>query len=308
MLIMSEFSAGSKVFFPKDIVHEDTMGLYPLPMFADIKNTGDRLQETVDQVGFPILASDLFLQKKKTIFDMKARIANSPKGPMYEAMSYRRSEYFNDIADTHGATQRIGIGDSLGVPAIQGMQLYGETDSTFDAILLRDGWNLEAAIDKSTSTLRGIGRYALYQVKDALYSKKHPNRFIVPDHGFSKYDTNDLNETNLVQKLLNVADMMRGSENVVNTTKLTEFVALRGLALNIVCLRNGLSGRENLQNVFLDSLDTFLGIHMITTHRSLEQVETLPYSSKIVDGWHSDLLDPTRAANDIQETLALLNR
>lgn len=307
MQTMSEFSAGSKVFLPKDAIYEDTMGLYPLPMFADIKNTGDRLQETVDQIGFPILASDLFLQKKKTIFDLKARTANSPKSPMYEAMSYRRSEYFNDIAENYGVMRRVGIGDSLGVPAIQGMQLHGETESTFDAILLRDGWNLEAAINKPTSTLRGLGRYALYQAKDALYSKKHPNRFVVPDHGFNKYESDDINETNPIQKLLNVADMMRGGENWVNTTKLMEFVALRGLALNVVCLRNGLSGSEKLQHVFLDSLDTSLGLHLLISGKTVRQAGILPFSSKIADGWHSDLLDPTRLANDINVTLGLLN-
>ena len=84
---------------PKVTTKPNVLGLYPYPIAGTIANTGDRLQKMVDLTGFPVVASDLLLQRKKMIFDMKAKQANSPNGAPYRDMSLRRGEFFTTIAD-----------------------------------------------------------------------------------------------------------------------------------------------------------------------------------------------------------------
>jgi hypothetical protein len=216
-------------------------------------------------------------------------------------MSLRRVDFVADTIEKHGLSDHaaLGMGDSLGVAAIQGMQCYGEKfGRPFEAILLRDGWNLRA----SESKPRGIGYYLSYLVKDEIHKKRDHVSIDVHDYGFSGKEYAIEDETNPLQKMWNVADMMRSHINVLNAHRLARLAALSGWAMNVVCLRQGLSGSDREQVDFLKSLDT-----AYNEVRPLNSdIHTL--RTTISDGWHSDLLDPIRGASDVEDTMKLLKQ
>lgn len=276
---------------PQNIEHPDTLVMYPFPIFGTIQNTGDRLQATANEFGAPIVASDLYLQNKKTIFDMAARDANQPAGDVYETMSQRRADFYTNIADKLGATTRIGMGDSLAVSAIQGMQLNSGYE-TFDALLLRDGWNL----DEETTVIRGILRYGRYQVRDAIHQRRDHVKFDIPETPYKKIPAEE-SETGGLAKLQNVADIMRGPHNMDNALRLARFT---DVVMNVVVLKDGLSSSSSSKQ------------RDFTKELRDARAERYPYKSVIglqakqYPGWHSDLLDPQRGADDLRRTLDLI--
>ncbi len=281
-----------------DPVRPDTVGFYAMPVLADLNNTGDRIQTMVDHLGMPFVMSDLFAQKKRTVFGYKAKDANQVHGDMYREMSLRRLDFVHEQLDRLGMDTTLAMGDSLGVPAVQGMQLFGERERQFDAVLLRDGWNLKPEAGK----VRGLGRYAFYQAKDALFSSGDRH---VEEYGYSNRDIDEENETSVPEKLANVADTMRGPENRQNAIVLAGRVANEGAGvLTIVCLRNGLSGSETDIDRFLQDLRTAHN----NTCRELrhDQRNRTALHTVLEDGWHSDLLDPARGAQHVRDTLGML--
>lgn len=286
-------SFSETIIEPKNLEHQDTLVMYPFPIFGNIQNTGSRLQATAELAGMPIVASDLYLQNKKTIFDMAARDANQPTGDAYETMSMRRADFYTEIADRLGATVRIGMGDSLAVSAIQGMQLYADHDP-FHGLLLRDGWNLDA----HTTVFRGIARYARYQVRDTLHQRRDKVKFDIPTTDYEQVPAEE-SETGAVAKLRNVADMMRGPHNRDNAMHLARETSV---AMNVVTLTNGLS------SAFPSELRTFIA------ELKIERASRHPFrlvkglKAKQYPGWHSDLLNPIRGALDLQNTLNLVKK
>ena len=268
------------------------LGLYPYPIAGNIANTGDRLQRMVDITGFPVVASDLLLQRKKTIFDMKARQANQPCGDVYRDMSLRRGEFFAKIADSLGATVRVGMGDSLGVSAIQGMQLHKAMRPPFDAILLRDGWNLNRPI----SPIFGIARYIGYQARDFIQQRVQPPNFDIPETPY-KHISLEPSEVNPIKAMYNVSDLMKGTDNRDNAVDLAGFPRL---AMNVVCFDRGLSGSKKNQETFIDEL---IGARQQRTLAG-DQNKLI---AEIQPGWHHHLLDPIRGAADVERTLDLLS-
>ncbi|MDB5170188.1 MAG: hypothetical protein JWN82_584 [Candidatus Saccharibacteria bacterium] len=275
-------------------IRSDTIGFYAMPVLANLNNTGDRIQTMVDQLGIPFVMSDLYAQRKRTVFGYTAKTANQVTGDIYRDMSLRRLDFVHEKLAAYNASTVVAMGDSLGVSAVQGMQLHGEFDQRFDALLLRDGWNLKPQIGK----VRGLGRYAVYQIKDALFSSGDRT---VHEYGYGEQDLEEADETSTIKKLVNVADTMRGPENRQNATTLAGRAAASGeAALNIVCLRQGLSGnQEDMQEFVWDLRKAYLhSSHMLPGHSK--------FRAEVVDGWHSDLLDPTRGARDVRNTLGLL--
>jgi hypothetical protein len=297
---MSEFAA--TFLEPKtsgDVCVPEVIGLYAMPISSNVQNTGDRIQTMVDRTGIPFFISDLFAQNRKRIFDMSAKAANQPLEPTYKTMSVRRLEFFTDLVGKHGLSHfgTLGMGDSLGVPAIQGMQYYGlEQNEGFDAILLRDGWNL----GQSESKLRGFGHYISYTLKDELHKRRDHVTFQEENYGYSGEEFAQENETNILQKMWNVADMMRSHGNVEIAFQLGRLSADNGFAMNAVCLRQGLSGSATEQEKFVQVL---LAEHEDATE---EADSMISLRAEVVDGWHSDLLDPARGAHDVENTLDLL--
>lgn len=276
------------VFEPKEEKQPSVVGLYAMPIAANLQNSGDRLQTMVDELGFPFIASDLMIQSKKVIFDMAAKTANQPSGYTYVNMSQRRADFLAEQAGRYGPGVRVGMGDSLGVPAIQGIQLYGEEEQKFDAVLLRDGWNLAPTSGKA----RGIARYLSYTVQDEIQKRIHGVNFDVTDYGYTATPPSRVDETNLLQKIYNVSDMMRGPENRRNALALA---MAHGLAMNVVCLEHGLSGTPTQTTKFINDL-----------YVSADHAEDSSLRAEIVPGWHSDLLDPVRGSQDVRNTLSLL--
>lgn len=275
---------------PRHVARPDTVVMYPFPIFGTIQNTGSRLQAMADITGTPVIASDLYLQNKKIIFDMAARQANQPTGETFRSMSQRRADFFAEKAAKRGAGIRIGMGDSLGVSAVQGMQLYGE--HTFDALLLRDGWNLDAG----TTTLRGIARYINYQLKDFLHQRREPQGFDIPQTPFDDLPA-EPDETNIVAKMKNVSDIMKGSHNHDNAVRLA---GETDVVMNVVTLQDGLSSGNRIHlKEFSDALRTARA-----ARSPIKKVEGL--QAKQYPGWHSDLLDPKRGADDLIRTFQLL--
>lgn len=284
---------------PVDGRNPEVIGVYAMPISSNIQNTGNRIETMANMVGLPFIISDLFAQNRKTIFDMAAKDANSPLEKTYRDMSLRRLEFTTDQIEKNGLSHytTLGMGDSLGVPAIQGMQYYGlEQHEGFDAILLRDGWNL----GPSDSKLRGFRHYISYTLKDELHKRRDHVSFNELDYGYSADEFAQENETNILQKMWNVADMMRWHGNVEIAFHLGRMAADNGFAMNAVCLRQGLSGTESEQENFVETL---LIEHEVATEDADSMISI---RAEVVDGWHSDLLDPTRGARDVENTLDLL--
>jgi hypothetical protein len=281
---------------------EEIVGVYAMPINSTIQNTGDRMQTLVDKFGVPFIISDLFAQNRKKIFDMQARTFNSPNEPNYRDASLRRTDFVREQIAQAGLDQyaTLGMGDSLGVAAIQGMQYYGlEAGTHFDAILLRDGWNL----GQSESKARGFARYISYTVKDELHKKRSGVHFDETAYGFSDEANATENETSLPQKLWNVADMMRNHKNVTVAFDLAQLAAETGFVMNVVCLQQGLSGTPAQQESFVEALTT----QYYESRLLEEQYHPVTLKASIVEGWHSDLLDPTRGGRDVQTTIDLMN-
>jgi len=276
---------------PKETRHPDALVMYAMPIFGTIQNTGSRLQETANVSGLTILASDLYLQNKRTIFDLAARDANQPSGETYITMSQRRADFYTNAADRFGATTRVGMGDSLGVSAIQGMQLHGETEP-FNALLLRDGWNL----DEPTTSVRGIWRYLKYQIKDTLHQRHDKVHFNIPATPYEDIPK-EKDETTPVAKMRNVADIMRGTHNRDNAVRLAGETAV---LMNVVTLTDGLSATNVMQQ---DEFNKALRQARQQLRGSIKQ----SLVAKRYPGWHSDLLDPIRASRDLNITLDLFN-
>lgn len=284
-------SYNETIIEPNHVEHPDALVMYPYPIFANTQNTGSRLQAMADIAGMPIVASDLYLQNKKTIFDMAAKEANQPSGDTYVSMSERRSDFVTGIAERLGATTFIGMGDSLAVSAIQGMQLHAET---FDGLLLRDGWNL----DEETTVFRGIMRYARYQIKDTVHQKHDKVSFDIPSTDYEN-TTAETSETNPIEKLKNIADMMRGPHNRDNAVLLAERI---DLPLNVVTLKDGLSASNTTK---LEMFNKSLRIARKQNH-PFNKADNL--MAETYPGWHSDLIDPRRGAEDLQRTLRLMKK
>jgi hypothetical protein len=266
-----------------------------MPINSGVHNTGDRIQTMVDKIGVPFYISDLLMQNRKVIFDMAARDANQPSEPRFAAMSQHRRDFFHHLLNKDGLQDHttIGMGDSLGVPVIQGMQLYSGPKSRFDALLLRDGWNL----GPSQSKLRGFAKYISYTIRDEVQKRVNHTSFEENVYGYSQtpYD----NETNLFQKMNNVADLMRSFRVRQDATELAGNATSLGYVLNAVLLRQGLSGSEAEQ-------ENFVNILLSSNQDALADGELPAVRAEIVDGWHSDLLDPIRGAKDVTNTLDLL--
>lgn len=273
------------------------VGFYAMPIMSNLNNTGDRIQTMVDQLGIPFVMADLFAQRKRTVFGYKPREANQINGDMYRDMSQRRIEFVDEQLEKFGADKRIAMGDSLGVAAVQGMQIYADSEQRFDALLLRDGWNLKAPV----STIRGLGRYAAYQINDARWSSGEP---VIHDYGYSKAELPEKNETNILQKLWNVADVMRGPENYRNALRIAIMASdPEHAAAHFVCLSNGLSG---------DDLDIIKFQHELDSayRTNRHSIRKIGVDTKFITtrraGWHSQLMDPAKGAADVRTTLEML--
>jgi hypothetical protein len=147
---------------PQEVKTQGLAAFYSMPFGATMANTGDRLSAAANKAGIPILAADMFAQRLKKIDGLESRIANDPEEHVVldeinceRLLSYRAWRAKHDLVN-HSV---IGIGDSLGASAIQGMALksieYHGKD--FDALLLRDDWNLNPS-----GVLSGMLRYFTY--------------------------------------------------------------------------------------------------------------------------------------------------
>lgn len=271
---------------------QDVVAVYVPGIDANLNNTGDRVQEMTNQLGIPFVLTDLLQQRQAEVFGMTNREAHQPKGEVFETMSRRYADHIAEVLDANNLDQtvRLVMADSLGVPAAQGIQLHADPDQKFNAMLLRDGWNL------GPSERAGMGyvRYGSYQVANIVRDLGNKivgkSRPAIPEYGWSDVEIAK-SETGLVDKVKNATDLMRSHETRDNALRLA---ALGGQAIYAVCLYPGLSGSYSAAEKFINDLHTASG-------------ENPQVQGRIVAGWHSDLLDPFRGAQDVENTLNLLN-
>jgi hypothetical protein len=278
------------------------VGVYVPGIDSGINNTGNRVQEMVDRLGMPFLLTDVMPQGKPTVEEMgrmPTREVNQPAGEVYREVSRKRLDFIYDrlVAKGHGEDAVVLKGDSLGVPIAQGMQLHADETDRFDAVLLRDGWNL----GRSESAGRGQLRYVDYQlgniVRD-LSRKVRGKGLVVPDRGWE--DKEDWpRKYGIVGMAKDATDLMRSFETRRNAVELAGRAAIEGFGLNLVCLQRGLSGTPHEQDAFLAEVQTAYE----QNHRKASP-NTLRTGR--VAGWHSDLLDPARGADDVRNTLNLI--
>lgn len=266
---------------------DDIVGVYALPFAATMQNSGDRLQAMVDAAGFPFIVSDLNLQHQREIFGMPARVANQPAGEIYRSMSLHRVDFVAKEAERYPGSKLLGMSDSLAVPTVQGMALHG--DSPFDALLLRDGWNLDP---QKRTIVRGMIRYVGYTLRDKTQEMKRHKPPSIPYSHWSESTPTVVDETSLLEKMRNVADLMGSQETNNNAIKLAKHLGNTGVAMNVIVFANGLCGTAEQQQVFVNTLNRASNSPAV--------------KAAIADGWHSDLLDPIRAANDVDATIRLL--
>lgn len=270
---------------------QDVVGVYVMPINADLKNTGNRIQEMTNQLGIPFVLTDLLQQDQAEVFGLPNRSANQPFGDVFGRMSKLRADFVESFLDEQKQDQpiRLVMTDSLGVPATLGIQLHAAyPEQRFDAMLLRDGWNL----GKSESAKLGYLRYGSYQVANAVrdIGKKLAGKGLsVPEHGWEDAQIPE-SEVGFLGKVANAADLMRSHETRTNTGILA---ILGNTAMNVVCFKPGLSGGRRATREFVHELE-----FMARNSGKLR--------AEIVAGWHSDLLDPTRGAKDVENTLDLL--
>jgi hypothetical protein len=281
----------------------DVVGFYAMPIVSDVRNTGDRIQTMVDELGIPFVMADLFAQKKRTVFGYEAKDANKVSGDIYREMSLRRLDFVHGELSRFGGRTLLAVGDSLGVPAVQGMQLHAEPERRFDAVLARDGWNLKG----QTGTTRGIGRYFGYLIQDKSHELlSGSDRGEVREYGFKEHPVEE-DETSLKEKLINVADAMRGPENRTNAIILAgQAAAEHGAVLNLVGFANGISGSPEQVTAFMREARTAYNNTLREQPAHVRAQNKL--ATAMVDGWHSDLLDPIRGAADVRATLDLIPR
>jgi hypothetical protein len=278
------------------------VGVYVPGIDANIRNTGNRIQEMVNQLGMPFLMTDVLPQGKPIVDEMdniETRQANNPKGQIFRDMSLLRAEFVVDRLQEAGHRNDtvVAMGDSLGVPIVQGMQLYADDMDRFGAVLLRDGWNLSPTESATLGRLKYFTYQASNIARDSL-RKVIGKGLHVPDHGW-EHEEDWSREYGLLGMVRDTTDLMRSSETRRNAVRLAAQSAIEGFGLNIICFEKGLSGTNRKQNNFLYDV---LGAY----NENYEEGERYTLHAAQVPGWHSDLLDPTRAAQDVADTLKLL--
>ncbi len=279
---------------PKETKLPHIVGLYPFPIAGTIKNTGSRLQHMVDELGFPFVATDLLQQDKKLVLGRDPKQMHDPSGEEFIEMSKYRATFFGRIfADKFSkATIRVAMADSLAVPAVQGMKLHAEDHTIFDALLLRDGWNLKPP----SGPLAGLGRYALYQARDKADETANKRKLTIPQTDYDLVTTQP-REVGMLRTLYNVSGMMLSAENRKNAILLA---GLPRLAIHTVLLSHGLSGNSAQQTAFVNDLSAARSAATASGQPSMLRAE-------IQYGWHSHLMDPIRGARDVKNTLQLLD-
>jgi hypothetical protein len=290
---------------------EQVVGVFIPGIDANIRNTGNRIQEMANQTGIPFLMTDVLPQGKGTIEEMggmTVRDANQPSGDVYRDVSRSRLDFVRTQLEAEAGEHEsvLLMGDSLGVPVAQGMQLHAEEDERFDALLLRDGWNLGT----SDNLTRGYLRYGLYQARNIahdLAKKVHGNGLQMPDHGFETHEDWQ-RDYGIVGMVKDVGDLMRSFETRNNTLQLARVAGETGsFVLKVVMLGDGLSGntaqsvrfREGVYDAYFEGAQN--SDQAWTNDRYPYFVE-----AGIDPGWHSDLLDPIRGAEDVADTLKML--
>lgn len=290
---------------------EGIVGVYAVPIATNIQNAGDRLQTMVDLVGIPFLISDLLGQNRKKIFDMSARKANQPNDDQFRSASLWRKDFLDEQLESHTAQVVLGFADSLGVPAIQGIQYHSiksvgdkEAPPLFNTVVVRDGWNLTG----NNSLTRNIGRYVSYTIKDELQKRRNNVDFKISEYGYKEAE-NWPDETNGLQKILNVADLMRSPMNARMAVELAGMSAKYRFGMSVVCLEEGLSGTPEQQDEFIANLRRHHDMYRaeIRDGEVTEELKPSMLRAKKIAGWHSELMNPHRAALDIEFGLDLLN-
>jgi len=216
---------------------------------------------------------------------MKARDANVPSGDVFDLVSQYRVDFVQDQLSDLKHDLTIGIGDSLGVPAIEGMALADH--DLFDVISLRDGWNLR----EKESAITGIARYLGYQVSDAINSRLHPRNFNIPPSAYADVPLSQPSEVSGLGKIWNVAPAMIGYEAQESAIELAGKIAMQ-----VKLFDHGLSGTIDQARAFQKQLD------------KARTNGTAPLRVDIVPGWHDHLMDPARGAHDVMNALKLLSK
>jgi hypothetical protein len=103
----------------------------------------------------------------------------------------------------------------------------------------------------------------------------------------------------MVGMVKDVTDLMRSFETRRNAVELAGRAAIEGFGLNLVCLQSGLSGTVHEQDAFLSEVQA-------TYEQKRRKASPNTLRTERVAGWHSDLLDPARGADDVRNTLDLL--
>jgi hypothetical protein len=293
-------SSAIHVIEPKVSIHPDTVGVYAHMINGNLRNSGDRLQEIANQVGFTILAADLLEQNSKRIFDLKARDALRP-GPNFIDTAKRQAEHL--LPHVNNYDKRIGMGHSLGVVIVAGMQRYGEI-KPFNCVELVDGFNLKAP----QSTFRGYAWYLSYLLSDERHklslAGSDTQKEKLPAYNWSPQIAEDNDTTSAITKMRNFSELMRGTESRDGTLALAADVTL---PLHITGFKNGMSGTtRELRDFQAVALDHRFDIFE-TLDPKIRPKRTAPFQFSIVEGWHSDLTVASKVAHNLQQTHQLFD-
>jgi hypothetical protein len=280
----------------------EAVGVFIPGIDANIQNTGNRIQEMADDVGMHFLMTDVLPQGKPTVDEMDGmttREVNQPSGEVFQTASRRRVDFVRDSLRRAGLHQDniLLMGDSLGVPLAQGMQLHADETDRFDTVLLRDGWNLGRSESAGLGRLKYVD-YQLGNIVRDLGRKITGKGLVVPDRGWEKQEDWP-REYGMVGMVKDVTDLMRSFETRRNAVELAGRAAIEGFGFNVVCLQSGLSGTHHEQDAFLAEVQS-------AYEQKSRKASPNTLLARRVPGWHSDLLDPARGADDVRNTLDLL--
>ncbi len=294
---------------PDNMLHPDTVAVYPITFGGNIENTYDRMAKTAELAGHTILLAELTGQDGLDIDGLQPRDALT-YNKLRRTSHYQSEEIALRVGDY---SIRLGVGHSLGGVMISSMEAVSAEDfgkdgdeRLFNGINLTDSINLRSrsadAMSLATqSPITGYAGYLAYLAKDALlqsipftrYDADIPELYDPQEHGRS------LPGPGFIKNIGNIGPLMRSPASRETALSISRMLDLPAY---IVGLEHGLSGPRDRVHSFHVSM----GIErqkVITKHRAkIDKVPVADQERVIVPGRHSRLMDPQFVAEQLVKT------
>ena len=275
---------------------DDLVAVHALPHNARVDNTGDFLLDLANRTGLVILSGDFFGQNETELYGRPVKAALKPYGADgFRDTARRHAAQILTLLEKYPGKKVIGLGESLGATAIDGMQEYGE-EAPFDAMQLADGFNWREPGPSKLGFLTYTVLDAIIQKCRGLTPTGRAEHVHIPEYDWSAYTGPRVKP--YLDNVDDLEELMRSSES----HSLAFAMAMRcDLPLHLVGYTFGLSGTA------LALRECFEQYQGLRDFYGQEVAHPAPLKPTIERGGHSTLRLPTRVAENVLTTMGLLD-